>query len=83
MFTLYKVYSEATTTLKFSSVEEVEAFLNSVYDDTCCELFSDAVLYHCYTTAMSQWKRCYWVLSMLDSSNTKIPVVMWKEHLGD
>ena len=77
MLTLYKVGNEKETHLTFNSILEVETFLNGVYDQVKCVQYSDGVLFNCYTTAISQWKKSDWILSMFDSSGDKIDVKEW------
>ena len=78
MLTLYKVGNEKETRLTFNSMLEVETFLNGVYDQVKGTRYSDGILFNCYTTAMSQWKKSDWILSMFDSSGDKIDVKDWK-----
>ena len=78
MLTLYKVGNEKETRLNFETVSEVDMFLNGVYDSVKGAVYSDGILYNCYTTAMSQWKKSDWILSMFDSSGDKIDVKGWE-----
>lgn len=78
MLTLYKVGNEKETRLTFKSMLEVETFLNCVDDQVKGTRYSDGILFNCYTTIFSQWKKSDWILSMFDSSGDKIDVKDWE-----
>ena len=77
MLTLYKVGNEKETRLNFETVSEVDMFLNGVYDSVKGAVYSDGILYNCYTTIMSTWKRSDWILSKCDAMGDKIEVKDW------
>ena len=77
MLTLYKVSNEKETRLNFETVSEVDRFLNGVYDSVKVIIYSDGILYNCYTTIMSTWKRSDWILSKFDTMCDKIEVKDW------
>ena len=77
MLTLYKVGNEKETRLNFETVLEVDTFLNGVYDSVKVTIYSDGILYNCYTTIMSTWKRSEWILSKFDTMGDKIEVKDW------
>ena len=77
MLTLYKVGNEKDTRLKFETVLEVDTFLCGVYDSVSGVKYSDGILYNCYTTIMSTWKRSDWILSKCDAMGDKIEVKDW------
>ena len=78
MLTLYKVGNEKETRLNFETVSEVDMFLNGVYDSVKGAVYSDGILFNCYTTVLSQWKKSDWILSVFDSSGDKIDVKDWE-----
>ena len=77
MLTLYKVGDEKETSLNFETVSEVDMFLNGVYDSVKVNIYSDGVLYNCYTAIMSTWKLSEWILSKFDAMSDKIEVKDW------